>query len=256
MSSAPADRRPELLTFAPMVNCELARLVLRTYGKPYHEAPHLFGWASVLTLFHGGYGKLPLLHGDGAAMSGPHDMALRYDPALPEEQKLIPAEAPLHSAVEADWSHYMGDVGSAVAIVCYYHMLPERAVMTELFAQGLPPGEARALPTVYPALRWLLTALLGLKPEKVAAALATIRAAFDETDKRIADGRRFLVGDRLTLADLSLAAATAPLLLPEGYDAPVPHFAQMPPALQAIALELRARPTAAFVGRIYEALPQ
>jgi glutathione S-transferase len=45
-------------------------------------------------------------------------------------------------------------------------------------------------------------------------ALTRVRMAFDRTDTLIADERHYLAGGRLTLADLALASAAAPLLLP------------------------------------------
>ncbi len=75
---------------------------------------------------------------------------------------------------------------------------------------------------------------------------------FDKTDARIRDGRSYLAGDRLTLGDLALAAAAAPLLLPRGYGAPIPPLESMPPAYAKIVEEMRQHPTAAFVQRIYD----
>src|ERR1019366_8601827 len=99
--------------------------------------------------------------------------------------------------------------------------------------------------------RWLFTTLLQLNAANAASALDQIRLAMDGVDRRVADGRAFLVGDRLTLSDVSLACAMAPLTLPDGFTAPVPGFADMPPALQAIVTELRARPSARFIGQVY-----
>jgi hypothetical protein len=60
----------------------------------------------------------------------------------------------------------------------------------------------------------------------------------------------------MTLGDIALAAAAAPLLLPKGYDTPMPTLEQMPAAMRALNGELRDRPTAAFVERFYaEGLP-
>jgi glutathione S-transferase len=123
--------------------------------------------------------------------------------------------------------------------------------MLEPFTRGIPAWEASITPAIYPFLRWLFTLLLRLSPGKAADALARVRMAFDKTDARTADGRSYLVGDGLTLGDLALATAAAPLLLPAGYAAPIPPFDAMPPALQAIVVELRQHPTAEFVRRIY-----
>lgn len=249
-----ADKSRKLLTFAPMIDSELARLVLNHYKEPYCEADHLFGWVSLLTLLYGGYGQVPLLHGLGLHLSGPHAIAEHFDPTRPTDQRLLPREQPLRTSIDADWAYYNGGLAADVASVCYFYMLPERSVMTALFARSLPAGEARIVPLVYPALRWLFSIVLRLDPARIGDALLRIRIAFDATDRRIADGRRFLAGERLTLADLALAAATAPILLPDHCTAPVPSFDQMPAELQAIVHELRAHPTATLVSQIYQGI--
>jgi glutathione S-transferase len=104
--------------------------------------------------------------------------------------------------------------------------------------------------------RALLTLLLRLGPGRADDALTRIRLIFDHVHRRIAGGRRHLVGDGVTLSDLSLAAAAAPLLLPEGYRAPIPTLDTMPGPMQAIVAEMRRHPAAAFIARIYsENLP-
>lgn len=93
---------------------------------------------------------------------------------------------------------------------------------------------------------------LKLSAERAAAAEARIRATFDATDQRIADGRRYLDGERLTIADIAMCAAFAPLLLPRGYGALMPPIEATPPPLRELMEALRARPTAAFVQRRYD----
>ena len=50
--------------------------------------------------------------------------------------------------------------------------------------------------------------------------------------RRIADGRPYLLGDYVTLSDLALATAAAPLLLPDGYRSPIPKIEVMPAPMQ------------------------
>jgi hypothetical protein len=42
-----------LLTFAPMVDSETSRFILRHYGIDYRERPHVFAWGSLLALWRG-----------------------------------------------------------------------------------------------------------------------------------------------------------------------------------------------------------
>lgn len=240
-----------MLTFAPMVDSETTRLLLRHYGIPYVERDHLFGWVSLLTLLHGGYGAVPLVFRPGMRLTGPRPLADRCDAALPAGARLVPSERDAARQVEADWATFNGGMGADTAVFAYFHLLPARALMSPIFAAPVPPPEARLTPAVYPVLSFLFRALLRLTPARAAQAADNIRAAFDATDRRIADGRRYLCGDRLTLGDIALAAASAPLLQPPGYGAKMPPVEAMPAAVTDLVRELRTHPAAAFVDRLY-----
>jgi glutathione S-transferase len=243
-----------LLTFAPMIDSETTRLLCRWYGIDYVEDDHLFGWVSLLTVLHGGYGRVPLLYGHGVRMSGPRPVVDRFDPLAEPERRLLLTGS--HAAgVEADWAAYNGPLAVDVAVFAYFHLLANRSLMAPIFAAPVPATEARLTPLVYPFLRGLLRLLLQLKPERAAAAGDRIRTVFAACDRRLADGRPFLCGERLTLGDIAFAGATAPLLQPVGYGTRMPPVSAMPRALGAIIETLQRHATAAYVTRVYAAVP-
>ena len=245
---------PVLLTFAPMVDSETARLILRYHRVEYRESDRLFGWVSLLTFLHGGYGRVPILHGNDPWLTGPRKIAELYDAKVPSGRRLIPVEWPHRGQVEHDWRRYNGRMAVDTAVLAYFHLLPERGLMLPIFAAPVPPGEARLLPALYGPTALLFRLLLRLSPQRAAGAAVRIRQLFDWTDQRIADGRPYLAGDRMTLSDLSLMAASAPLLLPDGYGATLPPIEQMPATLRDFMMELRNHPTSAFVQRLYSAM--
>lgn len=234
-----------------MVDSETSRLLLHHYGLDYEEKDHLFGWASVLTWFHGGYGQVPLLHGCGLALTGPAAIAEHFDSLLPPERRLVPPDGPLAAQVKADWDSYNGGTGADTAVFAYHHLLPARRLMAPVFASPVPAGEKKVTAFFYPFLAFLFRLLLRLSPERACQAQANIRATYDATATRIADGRPYLCGDRLTLGDIALAAASAPLLQPQGYRASMPAPETMPPPVASFVAELRAHPTGVFVQRLY-----
>lgn len=242
---------PKMLTFAPMVDSETTRLLGRYYGLGIEEEDHLFGWVSILTLFRGGNGRVPLLHGKGFALTGPGPIAAHFDATLPPERRLVPPGGPLADEVAAHWQTFNGEMGADVAVFAYFHLLPERELMAPIFAAPVPPVEAKLVPTVYGLLAGMFKTLLRLSPERAAEAADRMRKTFDATDRLIADGRRYLCGDRLTLGDIAMCAASAPVLLPEGYGALMPAQTSLPPVMRAFSDELRAHPTGALVQRIY-----
>jgi glutathione S-transferase len=242
-----------MLTFGPMIDSELSRFVLWRYDLPYSEERHIFGWASILTLLHGGSGRIPLVYGNEMKFSGPREIIDHYEQLCAPDRILIPANQPLRARVEADWLAFNGELALYTARIAYFHLLPHRDIMLEPFTRGIPANEASVTPGLYPALRALFTLLLRLDPKVVADGVSQAERIVDSVDRRLSDGRRFLWGDTLTLSDLSFATALAPLLLPEGYTAPVPPYSVIPEALKMLVDSFRRRPSSGLVTRVYAA---
>jgi glutathione S-transferase len=74
---------------------------------------------------------------------------------------------------------------------------------------------------------------------------------FDDIAKRASEGRRYLLGDRFTAADLTFAALAAPMLSPPRYGPPLPPPEAMPQRLAREVERLRAHPAGAFANRLY-----
>ena len=244
-----------LLTFAPMIDSELSRLLLRYYGVAYQEERHLFGLVSVLAVLHGGTPQVPMLYGRDVRLTGPRGIVSRYDPDCPAGRRLVPPGQPAATRVEADWDRFNGRLATETAAFAYFHLLPRPDILIEPLCQALPASEARALRGwAYPALKWLLSLLLRLSAARAADALVRIRSAFDYTDAILADGRPYVGGSDLTLGDFALVSAVAALLQPPRYGAPIPPPEVLPAAMASLLAELRARPTGAYVRRFYENL--
>ena len=246
-----AATNPFLLTFPPMIDSEVCRFALDHYGVPYRERAHLFGWASMIALWHGWSVVIPLLGGDGYRLAGARTIVDHFDRRCAPERKLVPSDKRLSDQVDADWARFNDGLGWAVAKFAYSQLLPHRELMTEPFSRGVPACEASVLRWAY----WPFTAqfyvALFLTPQRVRNAAALVRSILDETDRRLSDGRRYLAGDTFTLSDLALAASAAALLLPEGYGSPMPPPERMPPELVSMRNELDQRETGRFVRRIY-----
>jgi glutathione S-transferase len=240
-----------LLTFAPMVDSEACRFALNHYGVRYREEPHLFGWASMVALRRGRTMRIPLLYGGGYRLAGARKIVDLFDRRCPPERKLLPTEKRLSDQVNADWTRFNDTLGWAVAKFAYQRLLPHRELMIEPFSRGVPACEASVLRWAYWPFAAQFYVPLWLTPRRAREASAQIRSIFDETDRRLSDGRRYLAGDIFSLSDLALAASAAALLLPEGYGSPMPPPDRMPPEMVSMRAELDQRETARFVRRIY-----
>jgi glutathione S-transferase len=250
-AAAPA----RLLTFPPMIDGELTRFVLDQQGVAYDERPHIAVVANLIAYARARTIALPVLSGAMPAIAGARPVIDWSEARCSPARRLVPAEPARAAEVERLWHRANDELATATAAFAYFHLLPRRDIMIVPLSRGAPAWEVLATKLAYPLFRAFIAKVLGLTEAKAAASLATIRAVFAECDARLADGRTFLTGDRVTLADIAMATAAAPLLLPTGYGAPIPKLAQMPPVLQALIGELRRRPTAEFVQRVYRQRP-
>jgi glutathione S-transferase len=246
-----ADKPLTLLTFSPMVDSECTRMLLAYYGKTYTEQDRLFGWVSILAIVRGGYGRVPFVSGDGR-MSQPRDVVKQFD-GHTERPALVPADPDAAMAVEAAWTRWNWDYGFDTAKLAYFHLLPQRAAMIESFGKPITATGRAALPITYPALALLFRVVLQLSEANAVAAWGRIRTSLDELDATLADGRRFLAGDTLTLADIGFASSSAPIMVPPHYAPRIPPLDQVPIVLRDMIAECRARPCAALVTRVYSA---
>ncbi len=191
-----------LLTFAPMIDSETSRLVLRHYMVDYREEPHAPVWGSALALLRAGSVQVPVLYGNGLRLAGPRAIIDRFEAVQPPGRALLPADPGLRATVEADWDLFHGTLADKTALLAYYHLLPHPDILIEPFTRGIPASEVPAVRMAYPLLRRFLTTALRLTDANARDALRQIRAIFDQTDARVGDGRRTLLGERLALGDL------------------------------------------------------
>ena len=124
---------------------------------------------------------------------------------------------------------FNGTLASATAKFAYYHLLPYREIMVRPLSLGTPSFEAKTVEVAYGVYAGLLRTLLGLTAQKAQESLDQIRKIFDAVEERLAIQKNFLVGDGLTLSDVALAVAAAPIFLAPAYGGPLPSFEQMPP---------------------------
>ena len=123
--------------------------------------------------------------------------------------------------------------------------------MVRALSDGSPSWEVAAVQHGYPAFAALLRVLLRLTPSQATAARDTIRSTFKTIDERLRDGRPYLYGDRLTIADISFAIAAAPAVWPDNYGGPLPPLHLTPAPIQDLVAESRERPSGAFALRMY-----
>jgi glutathione S-transferase len=238
-----------LITFPPSLDSEFSRFLLHHYGVAHREVRHTMPFSVYYSLKAGGSPRFPLLYGDGLRLDTVKKIIDHFEPLATAERRLVPPE--LADTVSSDWKVFHHELNTPTTLWAYHHLLPHREIMVRPLSEGCPAWQVSAVERYYPFFEGLLRLLLRPTDERAADALTAIRNVLDRVDARLADGRRYLNGERFSLSDMAFAVAAAPVAWPENYGGAVPALHETPPALQSVIGETRARPSGAFALRIY-----
>jgi len=243
---------PTLITFPPSLDSELSRFLLTHYGVRHQERRHTLIFCFFATLRYGYTLLFPLLFGTSLRLDTVRKIVDHFDARASEDRKLLRGAGDDRTMVEADWPLFNDTLAFSTAVFAYYHLLPHRSIMIRPLSEGAPAFEARAVRAAYPIFSGLLRLLLRLTAARAKSSLDQARDVFQKVDQRLADGRRYLVGDHFSLSDMAFAVAAAPLVLPDNYGGPLPSLAEMPPEMKDAIGEMRAHPAGRFALRIYQ----
>ncbi len=240
---------PRLVTITFSHYCEKARWGLEHRRIEFAEEGHLPLLHVLPVKRAGGERQVPLL----VTESGPMDEStaiLQWADAQPTDApKLYPDD--LRDEVLTLERSYDKDLGPAARRWAYGFILRKREYMMNLADVGAPRWETRTLNLIFPAARWLMRRGMRIDEAGVARSRDKLARVFDGVAERLADGRRYLTGDRFTAADLTFAALGAPTVLPGNYGAPFPDKGELPEDAQAEITSYQAHPAGAFILRLY-----
>jgi glutathione S-transferase len=231
--------------------CEKARWALDRAEVDYVEQPHLQLIHVFAARLAGGGRTVPVFVTDGGEVLRDSTAILRWaDTQLEPERRLYPdGDLGAQAAALEEWLDQ--GLGPDGRLWMYDQTLPIVQEMGPWALVGVPAWERRAFGVAGPVIGAGLRRYLGVEPAAASAALQRIDEAFGSVAARLADGRRFLLGDRFTAADLTFAALAAPVLLPERYGSPLPPPEAVPEAMAREVRRLRAHPAGLFAERVY-----
>ena len=247
-----------LITMRPAKDVDLGRFLMAHYEVPYKERPHapIF---HVFALKWWGYGDrgYPLFvrQIDKAQFSRNGPIWGELDPPEGDPKNLWPD--PMNSPKEFSEVHELQYyirrvVGKSVVAWSYFNLLQHKKVVWSSITTGVPWYEKFLCYIGFPLVRKLMYLGLGIDKEVADIAITHIYEGFDRIDELSSDGRQYLVGDRLTFADLALATSFGPMILAQGYEGCLPNQVACPAYMQKIYKELRQRPTGQLIQRIYD----
>jgi glutathione S-transferase len=243
--------QPALYVFAISHYCEKARWALEALGIEYelrHLAPG--SHAQVAKQLGAAGSSLPLLVSEQDVVQGSSaildwaearvaDPSKRLSPApeLGEECRLL--------------EQRLDDI-AGVHVRRYYYseaIVEHPDSVRPIFTRDLADAERESLDENWGLVCRLMMAAMDLGPEQWQESRRIVEGELDWFDGLLADGRRFLVGDRFSRADITAASLLAPLALPKEH--PTYGILEVPPRARADQALWDRRPTLAWVREIY-----
>ena len=167
-------------------------------------------------------------------------------------KKLLPLDAAARKEVVTLYNLFAGPFEGNVSRYLYAQLLESPASARSWFTKGAPLGEKLEYRLSFPSLNKALTRQWGLTEKPVGERLAYIKKIFERVDGTLKDGRKYLTGDRLTIADIAFAAVAAPLLLPMEFGGAMGTLQIVPAEMRLEVEELRATPAGQFVLLLYQ----
>jgi glutathione S-transferase len=231
--------------------CEKARWALDRAGIAFEERAHLQVLHMVAVKRAGGTGTVPVLVCGDVVLTDSSDILAYADSHAPPSGRLYPDDTRQMVELRALEREFDERLGPHTRLWFYEQMRGQRRLATEYAPTGVPAWQRRVLPIAYGPVTRIIDWRLGVNAENAAASLFEVRETFDAVARRLADGRRYLVGDRFTAADLTFAALAAPVLSPPGYGVPLPRPDELPAAMATVVRELREHPAGRHALRMF-----
>jgi glutathione S-transferase len=151
-------------------------------------------------------------------------------------------------------------LGNDVRVWLYYNLLCDRALSFRSWGMEeatIPRWQRALLLVLRPFLAFAVRRMLGVTKARAARALERTRETFDEMDRLLADGRRYLTGATLTFADIAFASLGALAVLPPEYPGNRLSGRRIAvadindPEWRAEVERFRARPSGQYILRLY-----
>jgi glutathione S-transferase len=230
--------------------CEKARWALDRLAVPYHEEGYLPVVHYLGTVPHRRR-TVPILVSRAGTFGDSTDILRYLDGLAPPAARLFPEEPAACREVEELEETFDAGLGPHVRRWAYGHILPEHALGAAFFGKGRGRATYLGLRALFPAIEAFLDFGLGITPAGVERSIARVEEAFSLVERRLADGRRFLAGDRFSAADLTFASLATPAIMPPAIGHLYPPLHALPPAMAREIRAYRERPAGAFALRLY-----
>ena len=245
--------RPVLYVFAISHFCEKARWALDSVGVEY-ELRHLPPGAHVQVAKDLGAAgsSLPFLFAEGRVIHGSGAILDWADSSAAGPSKHLSPDSEFEEECRALETRLDDVIGVQVRRYYYSEALVEHPdSVLPIFTQDLAASERQSLEENWGLVRQMMTGMMDLGPKQRQESRRFVEGELDWLDGLLNDGRRFLLGQRFSRADMTAASLVAPLAQPKEH--PTYGMLDLPPLARADLALWSSRPTLAWVREIYSA---
>ena len=244
-----SGNRAVLITMPHSHYAEKARWALDRLSLPYTEEAHVPLLHRLATRRRGGRSVPVLVHGPRRCIDSTD--ILLYADSVCGGDRLYPREAGQRAEVEALEERFDEVLGPHTRRWAYAQLLPHTKLLRWMMSRGVPQYEAVLLSPIMPVVTSLIRKAFRITPDSAQRSLQRVREMFQEVDERLKDGRPFLVGGRLSAADITFASLAAPVLLPVGCRAAYPSVEEVPGAMREVVYSFRDTAAGQFAGNLF-----
>jgi glutathione S-transferase len=244
--------RERVLVTIPISHfCEKARWGLDRAGLDYVERRHIQIIHQLAARRAGGGRTVPVLATPDGVFAQSREILLYADGHLPEPARLYPADAQRRAEVLALEDRFDTVIGVEGRRWLYHEVFKDAKRFAPFNLTGVPGWERRIFPFVLPPAKLVINRYLDIDDDTAARALVRVDEELDFVAELLSDGRRYLVGDRFSAADLAFAALCAPLIVPVEYGTPLPQPDILPADMAVRVLAWREHPAGRFATRLF-----
>lgn len=234
----------KLLTIPFSHYCEKARWALDRSGLDYLEEGHLPVWHYAYNRKYGAGPTVPVLVTEDQVLCDSADI-LNY--VQQRGTELYPQE---REREIRSWEERFDRIGILARAWAYSHIIGKPELMQKIIRFCEPREQQYAQP-FFGVMGTLLSQKYGVRPGRGAKYERELNAHFDQLDWLLRDGRRFLVGEQFSAADLTLCALAGVLVHPEEYGYSYPELADYPESMRQQVEIWRERPVGQYILRTY-----
>jgi glutathione S-transferase len=233
MIACMSGQPPVLITIPVSHYCEKARWALDRAGIVYDERRYLPAVHRFATLRRRNL-TAPVLICPETGLVGESSDIIAYADARGARVECEDAEA---RALADDYDERLGP---ATRLWVYHSLLDHPELTTIPITDGVSAWQKALWRVGSRPIAFTVKTVLKIDDGSARDAERTFRATFAEVDARLADGRPYLVGNAFSIADLTFAALSAPLIAPPEYAVALPAVETLPPRMAEIVREHRA----------------